>query len=101
MVQEREENPYLEIDFQGECDLHYIPARDTGRAVRAFLQQSLSEGRERIVLIHGKGKGVRKAESLRILRECDHVLEYNETGGNWGRTVIRLKQNSNTGNITD
>lgn len=89
-----EKNPYLEIDFQGECDLHYIPARDTEKAVSAFIQQSLSEGRQWITLIHGKGRGVRKAESLKILRDCDCVLEFDERGGNWGRTLIRLKEQS-------
>jgi len=82
----------VEIDFGYECDLHHFHPADTATVVNEFIRQARSKGLEKIRLVHGKGRSVKKKHVYSILDNNPGVHSYRDEGANWGATIIFLNK---------
>lgn len=85
---------YHEIDFGNECDLHHFHPKDTKAVILAFISQARVKGLDRLRLVHGKGKSVKKRIALSILENHPDVSDFVDEGSNWGATIIFLDKDS-------
>ncbi|MGL4370375.1 MAG: Smr/MutS family protein [Spirochaetota bacterium] len=80
----------MDIDFNGEMDLHHFAPADTEYLIRAFIDQSCKKRLREIRIIHGKGRSAKKRKLQEILDNDPRVESWNDDGENWGATVITL-----------
>jgi dsDNA-specific endonuclease/ATPase MutS2 len=82
------------IPIEDSLDLHSFLPRDVPSVVSDYLDEAIRHGLLEVRLIHGKGKGVRRAEVRRILRSDPRVSEASDAPperGGFGATVVVLK----------
>lgn len=82
------------ILIKDSLDLHSFLPRDVPSVVSEYLDQALREGLLEVRIVHGKGKGVRRAEVRRLLRADSRVSEASDAPperGGFGATVVVLK----------
>jgi len=83
------------IPIEDSLDLHSFLPRDVGSVVSDYLDEARRRGFAEVRLIHGKGRGVRRAEVRRLLagdlRIADFFDAPPERGG-FGATVVVLKR---------
>lgn len=83
-----------EIPITGELDLHAFAPSDIPSVVEEYLRACLDRGILLVRLIHGRGKGVQRAEVRRTLRALFCVASFHEAppaSGGWGATIVHLK----------
>ena len=80
------------IDFGYECDLHFFHPKDTKNVIYEFIEQAKSKKLQKIRLVHGKGKSVKKKMAHKILEEHPDVKTFTDDSYNWGATIIVLKK---------
>lgn len=76
-------------------DLHYFAPRDMVRAAEDYLDEARQRGLYEVRLIHGRGKGVQRANIRRMLARRRDVEAFGDAPahlGGWGATVVRLKR---------
>ena len=82
------------VPIEDSLDLHSFLPQDVRDVVSDYLEQAALRGFREVRLIHGKGKGVRRAEVRRLLsadaRVADAFDAPPERGG-FGATVVVLK----------
>ena len=82
------------VPVEDSLDLHSFLPQDVRDVVSDYLEQAALRGFREVRLIHGKGKGVRRAEVRRLLsgdaRVADAFDAPPERGG-FGATVVVLK----------
>jgi len=82
------------VPIEDSLDLHSFLPRDVRDVVSDYLDEATRLGFREVRLIHGKGKGVRRAEVRRLLagdgRVADAFDAPPERGG-FGATVVRLR----------
>jgi dsDNA-specific endonuclease/ATPase MutS2 len=74
-------------------DLHAFCPKDIAPLVEEYLQECLRHGIGEVRLIHGKGKGVQRAQVHQLLNRLHFVLSYRDAPpelGHWGATLVRL-----------
>ena len=76
-------------------DLHAFAPRDVPSVVEEYLRACREEGLTLVRLVHGRGRGVQRAEVQRVLRRMTAEVESfgdapPESGG-WGATLVRLR----------
>ena len=78
----------------GELDLHAFAPRDIPSVVEEYVRACRERGILRLRLVHGRGRGVQRAEVQRVLRRLEDVASFTdappETGG-WGATLVELR----------
>jgi DNA-nicking Smr family endonuclease len=74
-----------------EIDLHHFHPKDTALIVNGFIQYAVQKGLKEIRIIHGKGRSVKKREVLKLLKDHPLVEDYRDSPGNWGATLVCLK----------
>lgn len=82
------------IPIEDSFDLHSFLPRDVADAVSDYLDEAIKRGWREVRIIHGKGKGVRRAEMRRLLAEDPRVLEFFDAPpgrGDFGATVVLLR----------
>ena len=82
------------IPIEDSFDLHSFLPRDVANALSDYLEEALSRGWREVRIIHGKGKGVRRAEVRRLLAQDPRVAEFFDAPpgrGEFGATVVILK----------
>jgi DNA-nicking Smr family endonuclease len=83
------------VPIEDSLDLHSFLPQDVRDVVSDYLEQAALRGFREVRLIHGKGKGVRRAEVRRLLsgdaRVADAFDAPPERGG-FGATVVVLKE---------
>ncbi len=75
-------------------DLHSFAPRDVRDVVDAYLDAALEKGFRDVRLIHGKGKGVQRAQIQERLRNDPRVESLRDAPperGGWGATLVRLR----------
>ena len=81
------------VPIEDSLDLHSFLPRDVRDVVSDYLDEATRLGFREVRLIHGKGKGVRRAEVRRLLvrdpRVADAFDAPPERGG-FGATVVLL-----------
>ena len=81
------------LPITDELDLHTFAPRDVPSVVEEYLRACREKGILRVRVVHGRGKGVQRAEVRRVLRSLPGVASFADAppaSGGWGATVIRL-----------
>jgi len=82
------------LPVTGELDLHAFAPRDVVDVVSDYLDECRRLGLREARLVHGRGKGVQRAEVRRLLASRDDVASFGDAppgAGGWGATIVRLK----------
>jgi DNA-nicking Smr family endonuclease len=88
------EGPPVEVPIQDAFDLHSFFPRDIAPALSDYLALARERGLREVRIIHGKGRGVRRAQVLRVLAGHPLVAEYFDAPparGGMGATVVILR----------
>lgn len=84
----------FEIPITGELDLHAFAPRDIPSVVEEYVRVCRERGIRSVRLIHGRGKGVQRAEVRRVLARLEGVVSLEDAppgAGGWGATVVLLE----------
>jgi hypothetical protein len=93
-MEDRDPAESVEIPIEDSLDLHSFPPREIVQVVVAYLEAAAERGFVEVRLIHGKGKGVQRANVRRLLAGHPQVESFADSGsglGGWGATVVRLR----------
>ena len=88
------------VPVTGELDLHAFAPRDVPSVVEEYVRACHEKGLLELRLVHGRGKGVQRAEVRRALQRIDVVLGFEDAppaSGGWGATLVRLREGSSAG----
>ena len=84
----------VEIPIEDTIDLHSFAPRDVVSVVDEYLHAALAAGFTDVRLIHGRGKGVQRADIQRLLRGHALVDRYwDAPESHLGATLVRLRGN--------
>ena len=84
----------IELPLTGELDLHTFAPRDVPSVVGEYVRACRERGILTLRLVHGRGKGVRRAEVRRALSRLDGVRAFHDAppaSGGWGATIVELE----------
>ena len=84
-----------QVPIEDSIDLHSFRPEDVLSVVSEYLDQAIARGLREVRLIHGKGKGVRRAELRRLLTRDSRVAEVFDAPperGGFGATIVLLKK---------
>jgi DNA-nicking Smr family endonuclease len=82
------------IPIEDSFDLHSFLPRDVPSVLAEYLEEAHRKGLREVRMIHGKGKGVRRAQVRRFLAEHPLVGGYFDAPperGATGATIVVLK----------
>lgn len=82
------------IPIEDSFDLHSFVPRDVPDVLSEYLEEAHKSGLREVRIIHGKGKGVRRAEVQRLLSASLAVARFFDAPperGGFGATVVILK----------
>lgn len=82
------------VPIEDSLDLHSFLPRDVPSVVSEYLDEATRRGLREVRIVHGKGKGVRRAEVLRLLRADPRVTDAFDAPperGGFGATVVILR----------
>jgi dsDNA-specific endonuclease/ATPase MutS2 len=82
------------VPIEDSLDLHSFLPRDVPSVVSEYLDEALRRGYREVRLVHGKGRGVRRAEVRRLLEADPRVADAFDAPperGGFGATVVVLK----------
>ena len=85
----------VEIPITGELDLHAFAPRDIPSVVEEYVRACAERGIDRLRLVHGRGRGVQRAEVRRVLARLPAVAAFADAppaAGGWGATVVELRR---------
>jgi len=88
----QDEDPF-ELPITEELDLHAFGPRDVVSVVEEYLLACREKGLLEVRVVHGRGKGVQRAEVRRLLARLEYVLDFADAppvSGGWGATMVRL-----------
>ena len=75
-------------------DLHSIPPKQVNAVIKEYLHQAHAKGFRYVRIIHGKGIGVQREMTRKILAETDFVQSFSDAppeAGGWGATIIKIR----------
>jgi dsDNA-specific endonuclease/ATPase MutS2 len=84
-----------QVPIEDSIDLHSFRSEDVLSVVSEYLDQAIARGLREVRLIHGKGKGVRRAELRRFLSnhpQVEDVFDAPPERGGFGATIVLLKK---------
>ncbi len=84
------------VEIEDSLDLHGFLPRDILDVVEEYLRAAQERGFREVRLIHGRGKGVQRANiqaKLARLPNVEHFSDAPATRGGWGATIVHLKPN--------
>ncbi len=90
------------IDITDTLDLHTFIPKEIPDLIDNYLSACAAKGIYEIRIIHGKGKGIIKAQVRRILARHPRVNHFKDAppeAGGWGATLVGLSPGS--GNQSD
>ena len=83
----------IRVPIEQSIDLHSFAPRDIGAVVEDYLEAARDAGFSTVRLIHGRGKGVQRADLHRRLRGHPLVEEFwDAPESHLGATVIQLRR---------
>jgi DNA-nicking Smr family endonuclease len=89
-----EEGAPFVLPIGDELDLHAFAPRDVVSVVEEYLRECRARGVLWVRVVHGRGKGVQRAEVRRLLAGLPGVASFADappSGGGWGATIVRLE----------
>ena len=87
------EDEPVNVPIEDAIDLHSVAPRDVISVVDEYLHAARDAGFTEVRLIHGRGKGVQRADIQRLLR--DHALVdryWDAPESHLGATLVRLRR---------
>lgn len=93
-----DENPFpepVEIEITDSLDLHAFRPKDMRAVLVAYLDEARVKGFRFVRIIHGKGVGVQREMTRKVLAETDFVKGFksgDEFSGGWGSTIAELRR---------
>jgi DNA-nicking Smr family endonuclease len=81
------------LPVTGELDLHTFAPREATAVVADYLDECRRRGLLEVRIVHGRGRGVRRAEVRRALAARADVVDFHDappTSGGWGATLVVL-----------
>lgn len=85
----------VEIPIEESIDLHLFRPGETRAVVEAYLEAAQAAGMREVRVIHGRGRGVQRAQVQKLLRNDPRVEAYADAPGDrggWGATLVRLRE---------
>ena len=82
------------VPIGDSLDLHSFLPRDVPSVVSEYLDEARRRGYREVRLVHGKGKGVRRAEVRRLLEgdpRVEDAFDAPPERGGFGATVVVLR----------
>ena len=82
------------VPIEDALDLHPFRPGEIPSVVESYLEAARDAGFREVRLIHGKGRGVQRAQVHRVLATSPHVERFAEAPperGGWGASVAWLK----------
>ena len=84
------------LPITDELDLHAFAPRDVPSVVEEYLRACREEGLLLVRVVHGRGRGVQRAEVHRVLRrmteDVESFADAPPASGGWGATLVRLRR---------
>jgi DNA-nicking Smr family endonuclease len=83
----------IEQPIDGTLDLHTFNPSDAKDLVTDYLNACRARGILEVRIVHGKGTGALRRTVHSLLDSLPEVASYrlaDESGGNWGATIVRL-----------
>ena len=84
----------IKIELEDELDLHHFHPKDARDVLKDFIDMSVTKGKNKIRVAHGKGKSTIKGIVIKELEKNRHVVSFKDEPGNWGATIVILKKES-------
>jgi DNA-nicking Smr family endonuclease len=85
----------VDIPIEDAIDLHTFAPRDVLSVVDDYLRAAHEAGHATVRLIHGRGKGVQRADIQRLLRDHPLVERYwDAPESHLGATLVRLRRDA-------
>lgn len=84
----------IEIPIEDSLDLHGFRPAEIADVVDAYLDAARERGFREVRLIHGRGRGVQRAQIQRRLADDPRVTRYADAPpgrGGWGATLVWLR----------
>ncbi len=83
----------VSLPVNGVIDLHTFSTREIFSLMDEYIRECVSRGIFQIRIIHGKGKGLKRAIVHKLLEMNPHVESYGTDPGfsGWGATVAYLR----------
>jgi len=83
----------VRVPIEDAIDLHSFAPRDVISVVDEYLHAARQAGFAEVRLIHGRGKGVQRADIQRLLRSHALVDAYRDApDSHLGATLVRLRR---------
>ena len=90
-----DESEPFRLPITEELDLHAFAPRDVPSVVEEYLRACRDGGLRLVRVVHGRGRGVQRAEVHRLLRRMtDEVESFGDAppaSGGWGATLVWLR----------
>lgn len=80
----------VEVPIEDSLDLHAFLPDEIRDVTREYLMEARTRGFREVRLIHGRGKGVQRANVQTLLRTLDFVEDFRDDA-HLGATVVVLK----------
>ena len=91
-----EDDEPVAVPIEDAIDLHSFAPRDVISVVDEYLHAARQAGFTDVRLIHGRGKGVQRADIQRLLRDHPLVERYwDAPDSHLGATLVRLRRDTN------
>jgi DNA-nicking Smr family endonuclease len=84
----------VELPIEAELDLHSFAPRDVVSVVDSYLDACRERNLLEVRLVHGRGRGVQRAEIRRHLNrraDVSHFEDASPASGGWGATIVKLR----------
>lgn len=86
-----QDDPPHAVPIDGELDLHAFAPRDVTDVVDAYLEAAAEQGLAEVRLVHGRGRGVQRAQVQRLLSTHPLVGAFDDDPrSHLGATRVRL-----------
>lgn len=91
------ENPFpepVELEITDSIDLHAFRPQDVKAVIESYLTEASAKGFRFVRIIHGKGIGVQREITRKVLGETEFVKDFksgDEFSGGWGATIVEFK----------
>lgn len=93
-MSDEDREPVAVLEIEDSLDLHGFQPRDVLSVVEEYLREAQQRGFREVRLIHGRGKGVQRANVQRLLERLPEVEGFAgapASRGGWGATLVWLK----------
>ena len=92
------ENPFpngIDLEITDSIDLHAFRPKDLGAVIESYLVEAHAKGFRFVRIIHGKGVGVQREITRKVLEESKLVKDFksgDEFSGGWGATIAEFNR---------